>query len=377
MLRSRNSGGTMRVGVLVLMLLFCVRHAAFAWGELGHRAISAAAEAQLDPTTIKALASIVGSGDELPVGSLERLSLWPDQIKPLAKNDDATIPDFSLDDLGEARDFFHAHPDNPEWHYLDLPLGSMIYPDAARGAVLPFTRPHDIVHMIQRCIDVLETEGESPEFTKLQALRWLLHLVEDIHQPLHVASGYYNTAAHTLAHPQRVDDPAAVTRLHAKNDRGGNLLLFLEHPRCPNLSTPENLHSVWDYCLVEVVNGAQECVSSATNHDPRHLTDILNGEMRSAHSDGYRTTGDIHRWAEQWATDSLQVARTHVLNVELADGCLIRSEQPPHEPLHVQSRIAKPSSKKQYLHSHKDVAKTQLTKAAVRLADLLNHITWK
>ena len=371
----------MRVCVLVLGLFLCVRHLAFAWGELGHRAISAAAEAQLEPTTIKALARIVGSGDELPVGSLERLSLWPDQIKPLAKNHDAMIPGFSSGDLGEARSFIKAHPDNPEWHYVDLPLGSMSYPDTsdsdAHGAVLPFTRPHDIVHMIQRCIDVLETERESPEFTKLQALRWLLHLVEDIHQPLHVASGYYNTAAPALAHPQRVDDPAAVSRQHAKNDRGGNLLLFLEHPRCPTLNTPENLHSVWDYCLVEVVNGAQVCVTPVTEQDPRHLAEILKADMRSAQSDGYRTTGDIHRWAEQWATDTLQVARRHVLNVELADGCLIQSEQTPHEPLHVQSRIAKPTSKKQYLDSHKDIARVQLTKAAVRLADLLNHIPWK
>ncbi len=77
--------------------------------------------------------------------------------------------------------------------------------------MLPFTRANDIVQMIQQCIDILEAETESPHFTRLQALRWLLHLVEDLHQPLHVASGYYSTAADALPVPKRIDDPATVT----------------------------------------------------------------------------------------------------------------------------------------------------------------------
>jgi len=67
----------------------------------------------------------------------------------------------------------------------------------------------------------------------------------------------------------------------------------------------------------------------------------------------------------------------HVFNIKLADGCLIKSNKAPHDPAHVQSRIVTPSSKKRYLQSHKEAAKVQLTKAAVRLADLLNHISWK
>jgi len=43
----------------------------------------------------------------------------------------------------------------------------------------------------------------------------------------------------------------------------------------------------------------------------------------------------------------------------------------------VQSRIAPPATKKQYLVSHKEDADVQVTKAAVRLTDLLNQIQWK
>jgi hypothetical protein len=292
------------------------------------------------------------------------------------------LPGFSPGGLKEARAFVRAHRDNPEWHYVDLPLGSAHYPellktDNAEDPVLPFTRPNDIVQMIQQCIDILEAETESSKFTRLQALRWLLHLVEDLHQPLHVASGYYSTAADALTKPQRIDDPDKVTQQHAKNDRGGNVLLFLKHPQCPAVPTRENLHSTWDDCLVDVVNGAKGCVNQTKPQDVTHLAELLKAEIRSAGSHDYRSSGDLHQWAEQWATDSLQIAKMRVFDIELAEGCVIQAEKAPHDPLHVQSRIVIPASKKRYLQSHKDDAKIQLTKAAVRLADLLNRISWK
>ncbi|WP_447601116.1 hypothetical protein [Nitrospira sp. Nam80] len=86
--------------------------------------------------------------------------------------------------------------------------------------------------------------------------------MEDLHQSLHVASGYYSTAPDALTQPQRIDDPDKVAQQHAKNDRGGNVVLFLKHPQCPMVRTREHLHSAWDDCLVDVVNGAKGCVSS-------------------------------------------------------------------------------------------------------------------
>ncbi|WP_447601115.1 hypothetical protein [Nitrospira sp. Nam80] len=60
-------------------------------------------QANLEPATIKALADIVGTGDELPGGMLARLSLWPDQIRAFNKNPNAVLPGFSPGDLKEAR----------------------------------------------------------------------------------------------------------------------------------------------------------------------------------------------------------------------------------------------------------------------------------
>jgi hypothetical protein len=347
----------------------------------GKLTISEAVQANLEPETVKAIAKIVGRGDELPVGTLAWLSLWPDHIRALKRNPNARLSGFSPGDLKEAQAFVKAHPDNPEWHYVDLPLGSSRYPDTSQkdphDPVLPFTSSHDIVHMIQRCIEILEAETESADFTRLQALRWLLHLVEDLHQPLHVVSGYYSTSPESMAVPKRIDDPAAVAEQQAKNDRGGNVLLFLKHPHCPTTRTQQNLHSVWDDCLVDVVNGATGCKSPTTDQDVTHLAELLKTEMHSRTSDAYKAGGDIHRWAEHWATDALEVARSHVFTIQVAEGCVIKSDEAPHDPVHVQSRIVTPQSKKRYLQNHHHAAKVQLTKAAVRLADLLNHIQWK
>jgi hypothetical protein len=129
---------------LVFSFLFLITPSlVLAWGDLGYKAISGAVQANLESTTIKGIAKIVGSGDELPAGTLARLSLWPDQLRPFTKNPHATISGFSPEDLEEARDFVRSYPDNPEWHYVDLPLGSSHYPDTSHtdpdDPVLPFS----------------------------------------------------------------------------------------------------------------------------------------------------------------------------------------------------------------------------------------------
>ena len=164
--------------------------------------------------------------------------------------------------------------------------------------------------MIHRCIEILESETDTPEFTKLQALRWLLHLVEDLHQPLHVVSGYYRTADDSLSRPEIITDPATALRTHARNDRGGNLLLFKDEAECPTKPTRENLHAIWDDCLVDLLTGAERCVTHTTGRQVDRLAMRLIHQMERQESHAYRSTGDYHQWPEEWATDSLRWRRT-------------------------------------------------------------------
>jgi hypothetical protein len=204
-----------------------------AWGEEGHRGIAEAVQGHLTASTAKSIAKIVGTGNDLPPGTLARLSVWPDQIRALTKNPHATIRDFHQLRWRKPSSS-SPHPDNTNWHFVDLPPGVAHYPDLAHpdpaDPALPFTNTTDVVHMIHQSVDILEGRTDSATFTKLQALRWLLHLSEDIHQPLHVASGYYSTAADTLSHPTMLTDPSEVTNSMERTIEAGMCCCFSRTP---------------------------------------------------------------------------------------------------------------------------------------------------
>ena len=128
---------------------------------------------------------------------------------------------------------------------------------------------------------------------------------------------------------------------------------------------------------MDVVGGANGCVSKATDKTVARVADHLKARMEAPASQDFRTQGDYHRWPEPWATDSLHVAAAGIFPSELDSGCVILDSKRPHPPVHVQSRVVTPPTKSAYLQEHKVDADIQLTKAAVRLADLLNHLQWK
>jgi hypothetical protein len=83
-------------------------------------------------------------------------SVWPDENKqPIGR----------LWQTPEARLFNHDHGDNKKWHYVNFPVGSKSY-----TASSPFASPHDIVHVINGCITVLEG-GQFEKLTSKEALR--------------------------------------------------------------------------------------------------------------------------------------------------------------------------------------------------------------
>jgi hypothetical protein len=151
------------------------------WWDLGHRVVARLAETRLTPHTREAVRDILGGQ------SLADASVWADNI----------------------RQYRH---DADRLHYVNIPLADTVY-DPARDC------PHGqcIVAAIEHDRRVLADAGASPE-ERAEALRFLIHFMGDLHQPLHVA-----------------DD----------GDRGGNsrAVIFLGHPT--------DLHKVWDGELID------------------------------------------------------------------------------------------------------------------------------
>ncbi len=154
---------------------------AFSWGKTGHRIVGEIAQRNLDPKSIKALRELAGHDD------LFRLSTWPDEIRSDPK-------------MG------YTSP----WHYVSIANGKT-YWDQKRS------KDGDLIEALYRFEDVLR-DPKATKDNKLDALRFLVHMTGDLHQPLHVG----------LA-----------------EDRGGNTV------RVKWFKTESNLHTVWDDELID------------------------------------------------------------------------------------------------------------------------------
>ena len=124
---------------LVLVLTLAWAAPAYPWGREGHQAMAAIAVQNLTPETLGHVKKILGN-DDLPA-----ISVWMDELRSAAMH--AGTLAFNAD----AQRFIREFPQNSEWHYVDLPLGTKAYdPDD------PFSNPHDVVHAIAMAVNVLE-----------------------------------------------------------------------------------------------------------------------------------------------------------------------------------------------------------------------------
>lgn len=320
--------------LLALSLAASLSAQAFAFGGQGHRAIGKIAENHLNDNAKKGVTKVLGSTD------LAGVATWPDDLKRAAKGEGPLAND------AEAGKFNHDHPDNGNWHFVNLPLGSASYTDNG-----PFSNDSDIVHMINECIRTLESTTANPKFTKLQALRFLVHLVGDIHQPLHVATGYYTFDGQEM--PHLVDNPDQA--LGELDDRGGNDLFY---------AAGDELHALWDSGLVQDVAGGTGHLQLANAIE----ADLANPNWRKAHPKGWDTPGNYHMWAETWAGESLLQAREAYRGIKFGDTTF-----DSHNRIR-RMAITLPSG---YENNQVDRETFQVALAGAHLANLLNQIKWK
>jgi hypothetical protein len=163
--------------------LFAATAPAFAWGPIGHRAVGRIAERHMSAETAREVQALLGA---------ERFAYvptWADEVR----SDPAWAK-------GES------------WHWVTIPVG-VTYAQSKKNP------QGDVLEAIARFERTL-ADRTAPRVERQQALKWLAHLVGDLHQPLHVGT---------------------------RDDRGGNEFLVLW------FGEPSNLHSVWDTGLIEKV----------------------------------------------------------------------------------------------------------------------------
>lgn len=156
---------------------------AMAWGVQGHQVVAALAQARLSPAA-RAEASRLLALE--PGATLLSVSTWADEQRS---------------------------PETAPWHYVNFPRGQCAYRperDCPEGQC--------VVAAIDQQSQLLQSS--APDVERLVALKYVVHLVADVHQPLHAGHG---------------------------DDRGGNtyqLQAFLQG---------SNLHAVWDTWLIRAL----------------------------------------------------------------------------------------------------------------------------
>ena len=171
-----------RLLLSLTLALFCTAPA-HAWGKTGHRVVAEIADQYLSEEAAAGVEAILG-----PEGMAEAAD-WPDFMR--------SDPD----------DFWRSEA-NP-WHYVTVPEGQK-YADV--GAPPEGDAITALAHF--RTIALDETQ---PLEQRQLALRFIIHIVGDLHQPLHAGNG---------------------------TDRGGNLFV------CYFFDELTNLHHVWDEDLI-------------------------------------------------------------------------------------------------------------------------------
>jgi hypothetical protein len=266
-----------------------------AWDEEGHRIVALVAVHYLDPAVQHKIEALLADDpDPSTAHDIASESVWADTVRPLASNANRAVGG---------------------WHDVPMEIG---HPDLARAcngrrplpAGLPASRgPADCaVDKIDQFAAELASDT-TPEEEKRLALKYLLNLVGDLHQPVYAS-----------------DD-----------DNKGGAMLRVEGGG----GEPGSLRHYWDADFIDYLGD-----------DPKAIADDLADGVRQSKTFDKMSAGT----PEDWAMESFGLARDHAYG-----------KLPPKKP---DGSVALPPD---YVTDAIETVRLQLARAGVRLAGLLNR----
>ena len=169
------------LAVCLLTLAFLFPSAALSWGPTGHRVVALVAATLLTPAAQAQVAQLLG-----PTTTLADVATWADDIRK-------------------------DRPATASWHYVDDPES------VPHFAGVSECRDNCALVALDSSLKTL-ANPQADQAARAEALKWVVHLVADLHQPLHAGSA---------------------------SDKGGNAVkvnFFGDHT---------NLHWVWDSKIID------------------------------------------------------------------------------------------------------------------------------
>jgi hypothetical protein len=269
----------MRLTAIAALAVVLVPTPAFAWGKTGHRVVAAIADSQLSGLARAHVEQILGPGE-----SLDEAANWPDEMR-------------------SAPGDFWQKTATP-WHYVTL--NGIVYDhEPSEG---------DALEALNRFSKTLQDPAASREDKQL-ALRFVVHLVGDLHQPLHNGKCC---------------------------DKGGNDV------KVTWFGKPTNLHVVWDS---QIVDEEQLSFTELAAKLERHISN-----------------NDVIKWWDinplDWMRESAQIRDTlYPPRAKPKKGQKVKKGQP-----------LLPDLSYGYVFKFTPVMERRLSQGGVRLAAYLNAI---
>lgn len=227
---------------VIILLNMIVINISHGWHDTGHMLVSNIAYRYLDPSIIKEVNNIIEvDGNVYPNNnSFVTAANWPDDIKT-----------------------HDIHLYNT-WHYQDKPFsldGSEITAKAYTG---------DAIKALNNLRAIIKSK-KSNNHEKTRALKFFIHIVGDLHQPLHVTH--------------------LVSKQYPNGDRGGNSFKLQGNYR--------SLHSLWDSGLMYLQPMRERPVSDSSKELLNKYANEFIAENPISHFDKSVITADFSKWQDE------------------------------------------------------------------------------
>jgi hypothetical protein len=302
------SGHTRRPGsaVLLFCLAILVGRPAPAWGPEGHQVVARIAAGHLNSHARTEVAAILGVSISSAADEMARVSTWADEIRS-------------------------AHKETASWHFVNIPRDQ---PNGKPSRFCP--KGNCVTFRIEDFRRRLASGQPGPnmssgpaEWTRSDQLKFLIHFVGDVHQPLHA-----------------VDN----------SDHGGNCIAVTS-------LRSGNLHRAWDTTILE-----------RTDPDGIALARLLSAEYDALASSEKSALGS--GTPDEWASEAHRLALRVAYRHTKPSIPLVRPEVEPIDCAHAPAaiRALRVRLSHRYIESARSVIEEQLLKAGVRLAAILNSI---
>lgn len=265
---------------------------AFAWHDTGHMVVAEIAKQSLSPKVLAECEWLLKQNSDPKSDNFLTASCWADDFKT---------------------------KENGPWHYINFHFRT----DGRETDNQPESQ--NILWAIKHFSDILKDKKRDSK-ERAEALRFLIHFVGDVHQPLHTVA-------------RDTDD-------FPEGDRGGNSFKILPNDRHKELQRPPtNLHSLWDMGG----NLFRPSIRPLTTDGLASIVRIANS-IKSRHPE-ISLTNVNNLDPGSWAQEGVAIAKQSVYNLK-------ENEVPSPE----------------YIRSCEDISAKRVAYAGYRLAALLKSL---